>query len=108
ARLETPDGMLDVAPQAFIDDLPRLLAHQDTRDAAFPFALIGRRQVRSHNSWTQNSPRLVKGRNRCTVEIHPEDAARLGIADGAEVRVSGHKGSVTLPAELTEAMAPGT
>ncbi|MFC3119159.1 molybdopterin-dependent oxidoreductase [Jhaorihella thermophila] len=74
-RLETPDGRLHVAPQVFLDDLPRLLAF---RPSDAPFIMIGRRQVRSHNSWTQNSTRLVKGRNRCTVQINPADAARLG------------------------------
>ncbi|MCV2889303.1 molybdopterin oxidoreductase family protein [Ruegeria aquimaris] len=106
-RLETPEGRLNLAPQAFIDDLPRLLAQTEGRDAARPLSLIGRRQVRSHNSWTQNSARLVKGRNRCTVEVNPEDATRLGLSDGADAVVSSAAGSVTLPVEITEAMAPG-
>jgi anaerobic selenocysteine-containing dehydrogenase len=69
--------------------------------------MIGRRQVRSHNSWTQNSPRLVKGRNRCTVEVNITDADRLGISDGMDVRVSSRVGTVTLPVEITDTMAPG-
>lgn len=103
-RLETPDGRLHIAPQVFLDDLPRLLAF---RPSDAPFVMIGRRQVRSHNSWTQNSPRLVKGRNRCTVQINPADAARLGVSDDAPVRVRSRAGSVTMPAEITDAMAPG-
>ncbi|MFC6689006.1 molybdopterin oxidoreductase family protein [Jhaorihella thermophila] len=103
-RLETPDGRLHVAPQVFLDDLPRLLAF---RPSDAPFIMIGRRQVRSHNSWTQNSTRLVKGRNRCTVQINPADAARLGVSDDAPVRVRSRAGSVTMPAEITDAMAPG-
>lgn len=106
-RLETPKGRLDLAPDVFLDDLPRLLASVSVDDVAFPFLMIGRRQVRSHNSWTQNSPRLVKGRNRCTVQINPTDAKRLGIADNSDVQVSGRVGSVTLSAEVTDAMAPG-
>lgn len=106
-RLETPDNMIQLAPDVFVEDLPRLLAFAPARDAAFPLQMIGRRQVRSHNSWTQNSPRLVKGRNRCTVEIHPEDAARLGIEDGGDVLIRSRVGLVTMPAEVTEAMAPG-
>ncbi|MCE8554577.1 molybdopterin oxidoreductase family protein [Ruegeria pomeroyi] len=106
-RLETPEGRLDLAPQAFLDDLPRLLASGDTPDPARPLFLIGRRQARSHNSWTQNSPRLVKGRNRCTVEVNPADASRLGLADGAQARVTSAAGTVILPVEVTEAMAPG-
>ena len=106
-RLETPEGRLNLAPRVFVDDLPRLLARTQATDAAYPFAMIGRRQVRSHNSWTQNSHRLVKGRSRCTVEVNPADAARLGLSDGAMVRVTSRTGSVEIPAELTEAMAPG-
>jgi anaerobic selenocysteine-containing dehydrogenase len=106
-RLETPDQRIHLAPQVYLDDLPRLLSHADSRDVTFPFAMIGRRQVRSHNSWTQNSHRLVKGRNRCTVEINPVDADRLGVNEGADVVVSSRVGAVTLPAEITETMAPG-
>ncbi len=104
-RIETPDGRLEIAPPVFLDDLPRLLAFRPADEA--PFVMIGRRQVRSHNSWTQNSPRLVKGRNRCTVQINPADAARLGVSDEAPVQVTSRAGSVTLPAEITDAMAPG-
>ncbi|MEM8753153.1 MAG: molybdopterin oxidoreductase family protein, partial [Pseudomonadota bacterium] len=104
-RLETPEGRLDVAPAAMLEDLPRLLAFAP--DESRPFAMIGRRQARSHNSWTQNAARLVKGRSRCTLQINPEDAARLGVADEAPVRVSSRTGAVVLPAEVTEDLAPG-
>ncbi len=106
-RLETHDGQIQLAPQVFLDDLPRLMTHADSRNAQYPFAMIGRRQVRSHNSWTQNSQRLVKGRNRCTVEINFDDAKKLGISAGDDVQVSSHVGVVTLPAEITSAMAQG-
>ena len=69
--------------------------------------MIGRRQVRSHNSWTQNSPRLVKGRNRCTLQMNPRDAERLGILDAGKVRVSSRVGEVTLAAEVTSEMSVG-
>lgn len=107
ARLETPDGRLNLAPQVFLDDLPRLLAFTANADPALPFVMIGRRQMRSHNSWTQNSHRLVKGRNRVTVQIHPTDATRLGITDDAQVEVSARTGRVTLAAEITDSIAPG-
>ena len=107
SRLETPDEKLHLAPQVFLDDLPRLLAFAPAADPDHPFVMIGRRQMRSHNSWTQNSHRLVKGRNRCTVQIHPTDAARLGITDAATVEVSARTGRVTMPAEVTDAIAPG-
>lgn len=106
-RLETPDQMLNLAPDVFVQDLPRLLAFTPDQSPEFPLQMIGRRQVRSHNSWTQNSPRLVKGRNRCTVQIHPDDAARLGIIDEVDVVVASRVGEVKMPAEITDAMAPG-
>ncbi|SPJ28756.1 molybdopterin oxidoreductase family protein [Falsiruegeria mediterranea] len=106
-RLETPEGRLNLAPDVFLNDLPRLLDSASANTDALPYLMIGRRQVRSHNSWTQNSPRLVKGRNRCTVQINPVDATRLGIEDESDVQVTGRVGSVTLPAEITDAMAPG-
>lgn len=106
-RIETPDKRIQLAPQVYLDDLPRLLAAVDSRDTDYPFAMIGRRQVRSHNSWTQNSHRLVKGRNRCTVEMNPVDAERLGVRDGEEVEVASRIGAITLPAEITDAMALG-
>ncbi|MEQ9695873.1 molybdopterin oxidoreductase family protein [Shimia sp. SDUM112013] len=106
-RMETPDGRLNLAPEAFVEDLPRLLAFQSPVSEAFPLMMIGRRQVRSHNSWTQNSNRLVKGRNRCTVQVNPEDAARLGIRDAEQVIVRARVGAVAMPAEVTDEMAPG-
>ncbi|SHJ81734.1 Anaerobic selenocysteine-containing dehydrogenase [Shimia gijangensis] len=106
-RLETPDNLINLAPAVFIDDLPRLLDFAPGSTHEFPMQMIGRRQVRSHNSWTQNSARLVKGRNRCTVQIHPEDASRLGILDAAQVVVVSRVGAVQMPAEITDSMAPG-
>ncbi|WP_353331392.1 molybdopterin oxidoreductase family protein [Phaeobacter sp. NW0010-22] len=106
-RLETPEGRIMLAPKVFLDDLPRLLAQGDAQDPERPFVMIGRRQARSHNSWTQNSARLVKGRNRCTLQIHPQDARNLGISDSDSVQVSARVGTIVLPVELTSAMAPG-
>ena len=106
-RVETFDGVINLAPDVFLEDLPRLLEFSSRSTPEFPMQMIGRRQVRSHNSWTQNSPRLVKGRNRCTAQIHPDDATRLGILDEAEVVVASRIGSVQMPAEVTDRMAPG-
>ncbi|CUJ83882.1 Assimilatory nitrate reductase catalytic subunit [Shimia thalassica] len=106
-RLETPDKRINLAPQAFLEDLPRLLEFEPPVTDEFPLLMIGRRQVRSHNSWTQNSLRLVKGKNRCTVQLNPVDAARLGIEDEANVIVEGRVGSVEMAAEVTDEMAPG-
>jgi anaerobic selenocysteine-containing dehydrogenase len=69
--------------------------------------VIGRRHVRSNNSWMHNSHRLVKGPNRCTAMLHPDDAALLGIANGMNVRVQSRVGAIELPAEITESVMPG-
>jgi len=69
--------------------------------------LIGRRHVRDYNSWMHNYRRLVKGKNRCTVMMHPADMAARNIADGDTVSVRSRAGEVSLPAEATEDMMPG-
>jgi anaerobic selenocysteine-containing dehydrogenase len=69
--------------------------------------LIGRRHLRSNNSWMHNSERLVKGPPRCTLLIHPDDAAARGLADGARAKVSTAAGAIELPVEVTDAVMPG-
>jgi anaerobic selenocysteine-containing dehydrogenase len=69
--------------------------------------LIGRRHVRSNNSWLHNSQRLVKGKPRCTLLIHPDDAVRHGVADGATVRLRSRVGEVTVAVEVTTDVMPG-
>jgi anaerobic selenocysteine-containing dehydrogenase len=70
-------------------------------------SLIGRRHVRSNNSWMHNSHRLVKGKPRCTLLIHPFDATARGIVDGAAVRVTSRVGRVQVAAEVTSDIQPG-
>jgi anaerobic selenocysteine-containing dehydrogenase len=69
--------------------------------------LIGRRQLRSNNSWMHNLPALVKGKDRCTLHIHPDDARRLGLDDGGRARISSAAGRVEAPVELTDGIMPG-
>ena len=69
--------------------------------------LIGRRHVRSNNSWLHNSHRLVKGKPRCTLMLHPETAENHGIKDGQEVKVTSRVGHVTIVAEVTDELMPG-
>ncbi|MGO4426062.1 molybdopterin dinucleotide binding domain-containing protein, partial [Streptomyces sp. MCAF7] len=69
--------------------------------------LVGRRHLRSNNSWMHNIPALVGGSNRCTLQLHPEDAARLGVADGGLVRVKGDGGELEAPVEVTDAVRTG-
>jgi anaerobic selenocysteine-containing dehydrogenase len=76
-------------------------------DAIHPFLLVGRRDLRSNNSWMHNVEVLVKGRPRCTVHVHPDDAARVGLADGDRATVTSRVGKVTLPVEVTDGIAAG-
>jgi anaerobic selenocysteine-containing dehydrogenase len=103
--LQTKDGRIQAAPRIFMQALERLdLPAATTSDA---LSLIGRRELRTNNSWMHNAPRLVGGRDRCTLWIHPDDAEGRGIRDGAQVRVTSRVGTVELAAMVTDAIAPG-
>ena len=107
-RLYTPSQRIDVAPKAFVDDLPRLrdwMTAQTGRTEAL--SLIGRREVRSNNSWMHNVERLMKGADRCSLLMHPEDATSRGIAAGTRVRIESNVGAVEAPVEITDAVRPG-
>ncbi|MBG7703694.1 molybdopterin oxidoreductase family protein [Streptomyces sp. MC1] len=103
--LKTRSGKVELLPEPIAGDLPRLRAALHERPVGL--VLVGRRHLRSNNSWMHNVPALTGGSNRCTVHIHPEDAARLGVRDGADVRVKGAGGEVTVPAEVTDGVRPG-
>jgi anaerobic selenocysteine-containing dehydrogenase len=83
------------------------LAREENKTDEFQFALIGRRHLRDCNSWLHNSEILVKGKNRCTLMINKADAARLNLQNNQTVKVSSRTGTVELPAEITETIAPG-
>ncbi|MDK1347253.1 molybdopterin oxidoreductase family protein [Streptomyces sp. 378] len=103
--LKTRSGKVELLPGPIADDLPRLRAALAERPEGL--VLVGRRHLRSNNSWMHNVPALTGGSNRCTLHIHPEDAERLGVEDGAAVRVKGAGGEVTAPAEVTDAVRRG-
>lgn len=102
--LRTPSGKIELAPVELLADLVRLRASL----AADPdeMLLVGRRHLRSNNSWMHNIRVLVKGKPRCTLQIHPDDAARLGVVNGAPVRVTSRVGTLVAPAEVTDAIRP--
>lgn len=87
-------------------DLDRVQAMMQDYDDT-QILLIGRRHVRSNNSWLHNSQRLVKGKSRCTLMLHPETAEQHGIKDGQDVRVTSRVGSVVITAEVTDELMPG-
>jgi anaerobic selenocysteine-containing dehydrogenase len=104
-RLATSDRKVQLAPAMYLADLARVA---DSLQHASPsLSLIGRRHVRSNNSWMHNSHRLVKGKPRCTLLIHPDDAARRGVVDGALIRVSSRVGTVEVAAEITSDIQRG-
>jgi anaerobic selenocysteine-containing dehydrogenase len=102
----TPSGRVELAPEALTADVARLLSQIEHR-ANGVFSLIGRRDVRSNNSWMHNIDVLVKGRERCTLQINPDDAVRLGVVAGGRVKVSSPSGSVVAPVEITDDIMPG-
>src|SRR5215218_5668829 len=104
--LRTPSGKVELAPEPIVDDIDRLRAAVG-RERNGHLVLIGRRQLRSNNSWMHNLPALVKGKDRCTLHIHPDDAERLGLGDGAVAVVRSAAGSVEAPVEVTDAIMPG-
>jgi anaerobic selenocysteine-containing dehydrogenase len=103
--LGTPDKKIRLAPQYLLDDLPRLAARLER--PAEPLVLVSRRHLRSNNTWMHNVPALMKGRDRCTLLIHPDDAARCGIADDDVVTVKSEAGEIKVPVEVTDAIKPG-
>jgi anaerobic selenocysteine-containing dehydrogenase len=103
--LRTPSAKIELAPPYIAADLPRLRARLARPDEGL--VLVSRRHVRSNNSWMHNVASLVSGRERCTLLIHPEDARRLGVRDGAPARVTSRAGSLVAPAELSDEMMRG-
>ncbi|WP_433197522.1 molybdopterin-dependent oxidoreductase [Nocardia sp. CA-107356] len=101
--LRTASKKVELAPQPLLDDVARMRAR--LADAAPEVVLIGRRQLRSNNSWMHNIPTLVSGSNTCTLHINPADVARLGLGDAAVVKSAA--GTLTVPLEPTEAIMPG-
>lgn len=103
--LRTPSGRIELAPAAIVADLPRLEAVLGQAPPAL--VLVGRRHLRSNNSWLHNVHALVKGAARCTLQVHPDDAARAGVADGARARVTSATGSIDVVVEVTPTLRPG-
>jgi anaerobic selenocysteine-containing dehydrogenase len=104
--LRTPSGKIELAPAPLVADADRLKAAL-ARERDGGFVLVGRRDLRSNNSWMHNLEILVKGKDRCTMHIHPDDADRLGLVDGKPARVRSRTGELEVPVEVTDAVMPG-
>ena len=105
--LETASRRIALAPEKLVGDVGRLCAQMAVRANGDPLRLIGRRELRSNNSWMHNSARLVKGPERCTLLMHPHDAAARGLAHGDRVEVRSRAGAVQVPLSVTTDMAAG-
>ena len=102
--LRTPSGMVELAPEPLVADVERLRSAIEPAAPDGRCVLVGRRHLRSNNSWMHNVDVLVKGKPRCTLQVHPDDAARLGLADGEPASVASRAGTVTIPVEVTDAI----
>jgi anaerobic selenocysteine-containing dehydrogenase len=116
-RLRTADRRIHAAPEPLLGDLERVRGrllgdsasggNGTVPDRAFDLLLIGRRQLRSNNSWMHNYARLVRGRDRCTLLVHPRDAAARSLEHGDRGRLVSRSGSIEVPVEITDSIMPG-
>ncbi len=107
--LRTASGKIELAPEPIVADVERLLASLERarEKANGQMLLIGRRDLRSNNSWMHNLHVLSKGKDRCTLHMHPNDATRLALLDGEKASITSRAGTVEIPVELTDAIMPG-
>ena len=105
--LRTPSGRIELAPETIVADLDRLRGKLAPSPGARPLLLVGRRDLRSNNSWMHNVEALVSGKARCTLHLHPEDARSLGLGDGENAVVRSRAGSIEVPVEITDGIMRG-
>jgi anaerobic selenocysteine-containing dehydrogenase len=107
AYLASADRHIDAAPAAFVAEARQELPAESDRNSGGDLVLIGRRQTLGNNSWMHNVERSMRGRHRCTLHVHPDDANRLGLATGTLARLESGSGGITVPVEVDAAMMPG-
>jgi anaerobic selenocysteine-containing dehydrogenase len=103
--LRTQSGRIELCPAPIAAGLSALEPPEPVPDTMF--VVVGRRHVRTNNSWMHNVPALVKGRPLCTIQMHPSDAKRVGLVPGGRALVTSRVGQVELPVEITDEIAPG-
>jgi len=109
-RLATRDRRIQLTPDLLVADLQRLreaFPAQARAPEDGSLRLIGRRHLRDNNSWMHNVPKLVSGKPRCTLMVHPEDAQRLGLSEGEEAVITSRVGEVRAPVSVTDEVMPG-
>ncbi|HWE33839.1 MAG TPA: molybdopterin-dependent oxidoreductase [Solirubrobacteraceae bacterium] len=105
--LRTQSGMIELVPEAVVADVDRLIEALDRGAEDGELVLVGRRHLRSNNSWMHNLPLLVSGPVQCTLHVHPDDAARHELVDGEQAEVRSRTGTVHAQVEVTDAIMPG-
>lgn len=103
--VRTPSGKIELAPAYILGDLPRLSKRIGEHNDGL--VLVSRRHIRSKNTWMHNVKVLVKGKDRCTLLVHPADAAAIGVVDGGRARVTSEAGTVEVPVEVSDEMMRG-
>jgi anaerobic selenocysteine-containing dehydrogenase len=103
--LKTQSAKIELAPQPLVEDVNRLRDFMNEKSA--PYVMVGRRHILSNNSWMHNLPTLMKGPDRCTLQLHPDDASKLGLKDGDSARIKTDAGQVVAPVEITGDLQPG-
>lgn len=104
--LRTRTGMVELAPAELVADVDRLWEFAQSANER-GLLLVGRRHLKSNNSWMHNIRVLTKGSMTCSLHVHPDDAVALGLTDGGHATVTSRVGTVTVPVEITEAIRPG-
>ncbi len=105
--LRTASGRIELAPAQLVAALAAAADALDSIPAPPPLVLVGRRQLRSNNSWMHNLPTLAGGSNACTLQMHPRDAERAGLDDGSDARVETATGSVVVAVQITDDVREG-
>jgi anaerobic selenocysteine-containing dehydrogenase len=104
--LSTTTGQIELASPAIAADIDRLVTSLG-RQHDGELVLVGRRHLRSNNSWMHNVNVLIKGKDRCTLQVHPADADRLSLIDGGTAKVTSRVGSLVAPVEVTDEVMAG-
>ncbi len=109
--LLTKDGKINIADEVFLKGLDKVASeleqHPYMKLSKQDFLLIGRRNLRTNNSWMHNIENLAKGKNKCTVMMHPADAEKHNLEDAVDVIVTSETGKITIPLEITDTLMPG-
>ncbi len=105
--LRTPGRRIPLAPKLLVDDVKRLIGAREHRLGTDSLVLVTRRQLNNMNSWLHNIEALAKGKNRCTLQINPEDARKRGVTDGGQVRIRSRVGEIQVEVSVTDDMMPG-